>query len=179
MVTMNVILKIALIQSKWYELVHRRSPWNNQRVWMRLSQSCPLSTIRSLFINVGLSLLLELGALLLEDVQQSLRTLQDFVECTLRLLDRLVVLVPGRVLLRQRIIDGFKPISEWLHLFLDLSLFLLFLIDQVLDFFALLADSVHHFYQGSIRVSETLAWSHYFKINLLYLLLYKIYLIFC
>ena len=114
MVTRNVILKIALIQSLGHELVHGSCFFKTkERATQVSSPPVTLTTSRSrLVINVGFLLLRELGALLLEHVQQGLGALQDFVEGTLRLLDRLVVLVASRVLLRKRIIDGFKPVGK-------------------------------------------------------------------
>ena len=97
-------------------------------------------------LSDGLNLLLiELGSLFSEDVQKSLGRFQDLIECTLRFLDGLVVLIPGDVLLGKRSVDNLKSVGECSHLFLDLSLFFLFLIDEGLYLILLSIDGVHHF----------------------------------
>ena len=89
--------------------------------------------------------LIKLSSLLLEDVEESLGTLQDLVKSTLGFLDCLVIFVSSHVLPSKRCVNDLKSLGECLHLLLDLPLLLLFLVDQVLDLALLLIDVVHHF----------------------------------
>ena len=87
-------------------------------------------------------------------MEQSLRALKDFVERALRLLDGLVVFIPGDVLLGKGRVDGFESLGEGLHLLFDLPLFFLLLVDQVLNLLLLPVDGVHHLDQLRVGVVQ-------------------------
>ena len=118
----------------------------------------------SLFVvtNGGDLLLVKLRALLLKYVEERLGTLQNFVECALRFLDSLVILITRCVLFGERAVDYLQSVCERLHLLLDLALLFLFLVDEILDLSALLVDALHHFHQFGIGVVQ-MPRSHLFE----------------
>ena len=83
-----------------------------------------------------------------------MRTLQDLVKGTLGFLNSLVILVPGDILLGKGIVDDLETLGKGFHLFFDLPLLLLFLVDQVLDLTLLLIDIIHHFNQLGVSVVQ-------------------------
>ena len=72
-------------------------------------------------------------------MQQSLGTLQNLHVRRLRLLDRLVVLVPGLDFPRETLVDFRQPVRQNAEILLDLGLLLLLLKDVLVDLLALLA----------------------------------------
>ena len=107
----------------------------------------------------GHLLLVKLCTLFLEHVKKCLRTLQNLVERTLRFLDGLVVFVAGGILFGEWAIDNFQSVGKRFHLLFDLTLFLFFLIYEILNLSALLIDALHHLDQLCIGVVQ-MAWSH-------------------
>ena len=107
-----------------------------------------------LIANSGNLFLMKLRTFFFEDVEQGLGTFQNLVESAPSFLDGLVVLVTCAVLFGEGLVDDLKPISKRLHLLLNLPLFFLLLVDQVLNFCALLFNALHHFRQFHIGVIE-------------------------
>ena len=132
--------------------------WSSLDVFLYFSIEIPE------YINL---LLMKLCPFFLQHVQQSLRTFQNLVESAPSFLDGLVVLITCAVLFGEGLVDDLKPISKRLHLLLDLPFFFLLLVDQVLNFCALLFNALHHFRQFHIGVIE-IPWSHFLNFKLLF-----------
>ena len=105
-----------------------------------------------LIANSGNLFLVKLRTFFFEDVEQGLGTFQNLVESAPSFLDGLVVLVTCAVLFGEGLVDDLKPISKRLHLLLNLPFFFLLMVDQVLNFCALLFNALHHFRQFHIGV---------------------------
>ena len=103
------------------------------------------SSLHSLVLSYNIVFLLgKLGTFLLEHMHQGLGTLKNLVEGALSLINSLLVLITGSVLLGKTAIDLFESIVKSSHLFFNLSLFFLLLVDQVLNLIPLLLDGNHH-----------------------------------
>jgi len=87
-----------------------------------------------------LSFLGQVDALALQHVQQRLGRLHDLGVGSLCLLDRLVVLVAGRDLACEVVVDSRQPLRQDAQVILDLGLLLLILSDGPIQVFALLTQ---------------------------------------
>ena len=107
----------------------------------------------------------QLGSFLLQHMQQSLRALEDFVECALRLVDGPLVFISGLVFLAETAVDVVEPVAESPHLVLDRALLFLLLVDLVLDLVPLPLDGFHHLDQLGVGVIEALCARHGWNVN--------------